>query len=101
MFCCVCVCIRYEKACTRFDYFISSRIWTWPAVGSDGVKDTDGKAKDINHEAKTKAKDLTPKAKVKDTRPRTYTINPKVCAMATFPCGGTSRQRARTGTPGL
>jgi len=66
---------------------------------SDGVKDTDGKAKDIRHEAKTKAKDLTLKAK--DTRPRTYSINPKVCAMATFPYGGTSCQRARAGTPGL
>jgi len=33
-------------------------------------------------------------------RPRTYSINPKVCAMATFPCGGTSCQRARAGTPG-
>jgi len=33
--------------------------------------------------------------------PRTYSINPKVCAMATFPCGGTSCQRARAGTPGL
>ena len=34
-------------------------------------------------------------------RPRTYSINPKVCAMATFTCGGTSCQRARAGTPGL
>jgi len=34
-------------------------------------------------------------------RPRTYSINPKVCAMATFPCGGTSCQRARVGTPDL
>jgi len=34
-------------------------------------------------------------------RPRTYSINPKVCAMATFPYGGTSCQRARAGTPGL
>jgi len=36
---------------------------------SDGVKDTDGKAKakDISHEVKTKAKDLTLKAQAKDT----------------------------------
>jgi len=34
-------------------------------------------------------------------RPRTYSINLKVCAMATFPYGGTSCQRARAGTPGL
>ena len=35
------------------------------ALCSDGVKDTDGKAKakDISHEVKTKAKDLTLKAK--------------------------------------
>jgi len=35
---------------------------------SDGVKDTDGKAKakDISHEAKPKAKDLTLEAKAKD-----------------------------------
>jgi len=57
-------------------------------IASDGVKDTDGKAKDISHEAKTKAKDLTVKAKDTSQRPRTYSINPKVCAMATFPCGG-------------
>jgi len=39
------------------------------AGDSDGVKDTDGKAKakDISHEAQTKAKDLTLKAKNKDT----------------------------------
>ena len=34
-------------------------------------------------------------------RPRRYNINPKVCAMATFPYGGTSCQRARAGTPDL
>ena len=34
-------------------------------------------------------------------RPRTYSVNTKVCAMATFPCGGTSCQRARAGTPDL
>ena len=34
-------------------------------------------------------------------RPRAYSINPKVCAMATFLCGETSCQRARAGTPDL
>ena len=34
-------------------------------------------------------------------RPRRYSINPKVCAMATFPYGGKSCQRARAGTPEL
>jgi len=44
-------------------------MFTYTAPISDGVKDTDGKAKakDISHEAKTKAKDLTLKAKAKDT----------------------------------
>jgi len=78
-------------------------MFTYTAPISDGVKDTDGKAKakDISHEAKTKAKDLTLKAKDTRPRPRTYSINPKVCAMATFPYGVTSCQRARAGTPGL
>ena len=40
-------------------------IWRLVII-SDGVKDTDGNAKDISHEAKTKAMDLTPKAKTKD-----------------------------------
>jgi len=70
---------------------------------SDGVKDTDGKAKakakDISHEAKTKAKDLTlkAKAKAKDIQHKSKSL----CHMATFLCGGTSCQIARAGIPDL
>jgi len=41
-------------------------------MASDGVKDTDGKAKakDISHESKTKAKDLTLKAKAIQHKPK-------------------------------
>jgi len=60
----------------------------------------------ISNEASTqRAEARGPKAVMESrtqmARPRTYSINPKVCAMATFPCGGASYQRARAGTPGL
>jgi len=42
-------------------FCITKYTFAFYVTASDGVKDTDGKAKakDIRHEAKTKAKDLT------------------------------------------
>jgi len=61
---------------TGYGTVLPRRLRYRQVLTSDGVKDTDGKAKakDISHEAKTKAKDMTLKAKDTRPRPRTYSI---------------------------